>query len=244
MIYDKKEIRAILNEYSKKDPEDAYHMRSKLQCWRFEKQIRLCAKMIPKNSKVLDIGCGWGHVGAVLSMMRPDLRIVCIDNQKLSIWEKLKKFKLKLERGDALHLRFKNNSFDSVIAFGVMEHVSDDKKFLKEIYRVSKKGAINFIFNLPNKFALNEFGAKLLGIGYHDKMYTKKHIKELFEQVGGFKIIKIGREFLIPAQVNRISKWLNKCFDKHYMFIDKLDDFLISTPLNLFAEAYYVIYRK
>lgn len=244
MMFDDKRVKEAIDFYIKKYPGDAYHMQSKLNCLRYEQQVKKCAKIIPKNAKVLDLGCGWGQVSVILSIIRPDLKIIGIDIEREPLWKKLNKFKCKFTVGDALNLKFKGKTFDSVVAFGLMEHVSDDKKLLQEIYRVSKPNAINFIFNLPNKYSLNEFGAKILKIGCHDRRYTKKQIKRLVEKAGKFKIIGIGREFLIPAQVNRISRSLNNFFNTHYLLINKLDKFLVRTPLNIFAESYFVVYKK
>lgn len=245
MIYENKKIRRILDEYSQKDPENAYHMKSKLNCYRFEQQINLCAKLIPKKAKIVDMGCGWGHVCAVLSLMRPDLKIIGIDTKKGGVWEmiKKKKFKCDFEVMDALNTKFKKEMFDAVISFGVMEHVKDENKFLKEIRRILKKGGLNLVFNLPNKYSLNEFGAKIVRIKSHKKRYVKKEIKELFEK-NNFKNIKIRREFFIPAQVNRISERLNSFFNKYYKSIDRVDKFIMKTPLDVFAEAYQIICRK
>lgn len=46
--------------------------------------------------------------------------------------------KIKIE--DATHLSFSDNNFDVVIGNHIMEHIPNDKKALKEIYRVLKPG--------------------------------------------------------------------------------------------------------
>jgi SAM-dependent methyltransferase len=43
-------------------------------------------------------------------------------------------------KGDALNLPFPNGAFDSVFAFDVIEHVGDDRRFVKELVRVTKPG--------------------------------------------------------------------------------------------------------
>ena len=43
-------------------------------------------------------------------------------------------------RGDALNLPFPSQSFDSVFAFEVIEHVPDPRRFIEEIVRVTRPG--------------------------------------------------------------------------------------------------------
>jgi ubiquinone/menaquinone biosynthesis C-methylase UbiE len=243
MIYDNKKIRSILDVYSKEDPENAWHMKSKLNCYRFERQIGLCAKSIVENGTVLDLGCGWGHTTAVLSMMRPDLKITGIDKKKRNMWDKLRNFKCKFMLGDATNLKFKDKSFDAIVSFGVMEHVNKDEKMLQGIYKILKPNGINLMFNLPNQYSMNEFLSRLLKIWHHEKRYTKKEVKNKFKEAG-FKNIQIKRELLIPSQVNRVSNWLGDFFNKYYRFIDFIDRILIKTPLNIFAQTYFIRCQK
>lgn len=46
----------------------------------------------------------------------------------------------KIKNEDATHLSFDDNNFDAVIGNHIMEHIPDDAKALKEIYRVLKPG--------------------------------------------------------------------------------------------------------
>ena len=241
MIFNNKKVKEVINYCFKYYPEYTYHLDSRLTCLRYERQVAKCTEVIPKNAKVLDLGCGLGHISMILSIARPDLDIIGIDRTKAPLWKKIK-FKCKFEKGDALNLRFKDNTFDVVISFGVMEHTNNDKKFLKEIYRVLKFNGINLMFNLPNKYSMNEFFAKILET-CHENKYTKKQIKNLFLDTG-FRDIEIKRESFLPAQFNEVSRFLGNVTNKYHRLIDRIDRILIKTPLNLIAEAYYITSRK
>ncbi len=78
--------------------------------------------------------------------------------------------------------------------------------------------------------------AKKLGIWYHTNKFSKKEIYNMLT-IFGFEVIDFKIEFLIPAQVNRISKKLNNIFNSNYLLIQKIDDILTKTPLKLIAEA-------
>lgn len=141
-------------------------------------------------------------------------------------------------------LCLKNSKFDAVPSFGVMEHITDNK-FLHEIFRVLN-GGYNFIFDLPNKYTFTEvvilrFLELILRrkFFYHRKRYTKREIKNLLSK-NGFKDIKIKREFIIPAQLDRINQTIGKFFNKYYMILNKLDKFLTKTFLNFFLQTFTI----
>jgi SAM-dependent methyltransferase len=52
-------------------------------------------------------------------------------------------------RGDALNLPFPSQSFDSVFAFEVIEHVPDAQRFIEEIVRVTRPGG-EITISTPN----------------------------------------------------------------------------------------------
>ena len=47
-----------------------------------------------------------------------------------------------VQKQDATQFSFANNHFDLVIANHILEHIPDDRKAMKEIYRVMKPGAM------------------------------------------------------------------------------------------------------
>ena len=86
-----------------------------------------------------------------------------------------KKFKkVKFIKGDGRKMKFKENSFDTVYSSATIEHVgsrSNQLKFVKECYRVSRK---NVFITTPNKFYPIDFHTKLPFIHYlPNKIYRK-----------------------------------------------------------------------
>ncbi len=67
-----------------------------------------------------------------------------------------------------------SNSFDYVISFQVIEHIENDKEFLKEIYRVLKVGG-KLILTTPNHVQ------SLTRNPWHVREYTVAELKELME---------------------------------------------------------------
>lgn len=105
---------------------------------------------VEKNMIILDIGTGSGTYISYLS----DIAKLCIGidivRENLYLAKKKKKENLELLQMDAENIAFKNKTFDSVIIIEAIEHVYNDEKVIKEIYRVLKpKGKL--ILTAPNK---------------------------------------------------------------------------------------------
>lgn len=225
-----------------KDFQTSLHVTSNLNWHRYETQIKRLKKLIPKNSKVLDIGCGWGFTTAMIKKIRPDLTVIGADLEQHKTWNKYEKYGCKYVISDAEDMIFDNNSFDAVISFGMIEHLNENK-FIKESHRILRNNGMNFIFNLPNKYSINEFLADMLKIGYHEKRYDFKSIKTLLKRYD-IREFNIEKEFFIPAQIGKISPFLGEVFNKSYRMINLIDTIIKKTPLNFFSEALFVWYIK
>jgi len=238
------EIRKLLITYALKHP--SYTLRitilSNLLWLRYKKQVEFVTKVAQKGARVLDIGCGLGQTTAMLATLRPDLKVNGIDLNEAQTWRDIKRhYGCHFQVGDALNLPFEEE-FDIVVSFGVMEHVKNDEKFLREVHRVLVSGGHNFIFNLPNKYALPEFLGKIFVGASHERRYTKQEIIKLLAKAR-FRHFRIEKEFIVPAHVDRVSKILGNVFDKHYLLIDRVDSNL-SKVLAFFSESFRVYCRK
>lgn len=97
---------------------------------------------LPKNSSVLDIGCGYARIS--LFLKNCGYTVTAIDNDAKMVLEARKKG-LDAEKGDAENLGFADNKFDLVVTDGLLEHFQNPEKALCEESRVTKKFAVNFI---------------------------------------------------------------------------------------------------
>jgi len=117
----------------------------------FASYIELCKRLIPKGSSILDCGCGIGLSSYLLA--NAGLRVTATDISPLFISEAKKRYankpKLRFFVGDAIRTSFRNQSFDAVCSYDLLEHVTDVKGVLKEIYRIIRKGGRLVIFT-PN----------------------------------------------------------------------------------------------
>ena len=102
-----------------------------------------------KEKKCLDIGPGTGRWIQFIAGNNPDcIAAIDISSESLSRCssncEYLQKANLELDKFD-----FKDDFFDVVISFEVLEHLQDPSNFLKEIQRVTKPGGL-ILMSLPN----------------------------------------------------------------------------------------------
>ncbi len=149
---------------------------------------------INKNSKVLDVGCGYGgtalHIAKKVGCQVTGITLV--EEQAKTGNENIKKEKLddkvKLLVGDYHHTNFPDNSFDMIYGLEAVCYADEDK-FLKEMYRLLKPGGEIIIidaFRIDRKY--NEEEALLMkkwadGFAYKELKNVTKFIKKA-EKIG------------------------------------------------------------
>jgi len=145
------------------------------------------AKTFIDKCDVLDFGSGDGYGANLLSKYCNS--IIGIDISSNVIEKASNKYKCpnlsfkKINDINTSKLPFKNESFDVVTSFQVIEHIDNTEKYLDEIYRVLKDEGV-FILSTPNrvnrlfkyqrpwnKFHVKEFSSNTL----------HKHLKLFFD---------------------------------------------------------------
>ena len=132
----------------------------------FRKNIK-----IKKNYNLIDIGTSpilEDYENIIFQKYPLKHKILCFSNQDCSILKK--KFPdIKIKKGNGLDTKFSSNSFDIVYSSATIEHVGsffNQKKFVKELFRISKK----YIFiTTPNRYFPFEFHTKLPLLHYLPK---------------------------------------------------------------------------
>lgn len=157
---------------------------------------------IPKNGVVLDLGCFIGEKLWQLPKGRNYLAVgIDIALPALQIAKKVGFPNHKFIAADAQNLPFKNNSIDIVLAFDVIEHLTNPEKGFAEIARVLKPDG-KLLLHIPikdNKWSLFWFKQKLfpktarkdyLDVGHFPElMLTTEQIKNFLAR-NGFKLEK------------------------------------------------------
>jgi len=105
------------------------------------------------RGRVLEVGCGFGYGAYLMAAMGPGLRIFAMDRAPAAIRVARRLWgadpRIVFQTGDASALPFPDNSFDAVVAFEVIEHLSDPERFIQEVRRVLVDGGV-FLGSTPN----------------------------------------------------------------------------------------------
>lgn len=220
-----------LSEYTKITPE-GYSFRI-----RREKVFSLIPDA-KNEGQVLDIGCGPGIM--VEGLLEKGYRVHCIDASPQMIHLAKKQYgsheKVVIEVGDVEKLYFPNNTFQIILAMGLMEYLDDENVALQQIKNaLDEKGRI--IITFPNKrspwriynrvmlvvlkplLKMYKFIFKKKPHPITHTEYTTDDVIALLERNGlrtekiifyNFKIIPYPFDTLFP----RLTVWQSKLFEK------------------------------
>ena len=106
--------------------------------------MELIAQLVPKGSRVLDLGCGNGEFLAYLRDTRQcrgygveinDANLLACAQRGVNV------IQLNLEEGLAL---FEDQSFDIVLQLDTLQHLRNTEKMLRETARVGRVGIVSF----------------------------------------------------------------------------------------------------
>lgn len=105
--------------------------------------------------RVLDIGCGPGHIPLQLVTMISDVEVCGVDlsQEMLRIAEEHRAVSPHAERvsfrlGDAKGLEDQDDAFDTVCSNTILHHIPDPVPFLRESWRVLRPGGVLLIRDL------------------------------------------------------------------------------------------------
>jgi methionine biosynthesis protein MetW len=108
------------------------------------KDMELIAELVPRGSRVLDLGCGNGEFLAHLRDHRQcsGYGIEIADANVLACTQRgVNVIQLNLEEGLAL---FEDQSFDVVLQLDTLQHLRNTEKMLRETARVGRIGIVSF----------------------------------------------------------------------------------------------------
>jgi len=139
---------------------ETLHLLNHFNQTRFE----FAANYIPnwRKLRVLDVGCGGGLACEMLTQSGANVSGIDLSENSIKVAKEhasQSQLEIDYRQGFAENLPFESNTFDVVLCFDVLEHVSSLKSVISEIDRVLSKGGI-FLFDTINR----TFKAKLVMI--------------------------------------------------------------------------------
>lgn len=172
---------------------------------RVKKQMEIFTRVLPKNEKILEGGCGLGPYLIRLRQLGYDIEGI---DYNLGPVQKLLQYdpKLPVKVGDVAAIPYPNETFGGYLSLGVIEHFFEGpQKAIREAHRVLKEGGV-FVVAVPRNHFFMRLTAPLRWLkgNAHFRRYLKKPIeshyweqyfnrKDLvrYLQEGGFEVREI-----------------------------------------------------
>jgi len=124
---------------------------------------------------VLELGCGEGRGIDLISPKASSY--LGLDKIEVIINRLKNKYpKLNFESGSFPPVQIKDNSFDTIVTFQVIEHIKHDRLFLEEIYRLLKPGGTALISTPNIKMTLSRNP-------WHEREYTSEELTTLASSI-------------------------------------------------------------
>lgn len=212
-------------------PESKFKVWSLLKYRQIIHNIFLKSFFFTKQTTILDIGTTEildTYENYLIHHYKYKKNITCFSNQNLKNIKKLYP-EIKTIHGDGRKTNIKNKSYDVVYSSATVEHVGNLKnqtKFIKEMYRIAKKG---FFLTTPNRYFPIEIHTLIPLI----HMLPKK-IHRFLLNILGYKFLakEENLNLLSERDLRKICKELNI----KYYIIKKIKIFMFTSNLLLVVK--------
>ena len=164
---------------------------NKFQVYIHKKRYQLARKYVSRTDNILDIGCGLGWGTDWLSLASNS--VIGLDTCENALRVARSRYKGPVfVKADATELPFGDQSFHTVVAIEVIEHVKNQDAFMSEVLRVLKQDG-TLILSTPNKRNLvariaNLFGIEVQKNPYHTNEFDYKTL-DAFLTASGLEIV-------------------------------------------------------
>lgn len=210
---------------------------------------------IQRGSKILDVGCGSGHM---IEMLRKYGYEMAGIEPATNMREAAQKRNPEVQILDARagELPFKDASFDAVLAIEIFRYLHQDEclKGYQEALRVLKPGGY-FIFTMQNRYCLDGFPLyyalkRLLSPIFKTRMHydhftTPGEVEKILKQYLGSQVESVSTRGVTFAPLHIPYKALRSVMSKIAKFVEPFDTWISSQHWhNLLAGNLVVMLQK
>lgn len=174
------------------------------------------AELLPKNARVLDVGCGDGLVANLVKQKRPDVDISGVDVLVRS------QTYLPIDKFNGQKIPHADNSFDVVTFVDVLHHTEDPLVLLREAARVAHKAVLikdhtqDGLLSGPTLRFMDRVGNARHGVPLPFNYWSKQRWLETFQALN----LTVGEWKKDLQLYPQPASWL---FDRSLHFIARLD---------------------
>ena len=161
------------------------------------------SQYLPASGTVLDWGCHHGPDACLIRARWPQLALHGCDFVGESEFRAFRDHSRMEYRAltDVAALPYAPNTFDVVIASGVLEHTAMDMEALKALFHVMRHGGTLIITYLPHRWSWVEWRKRRIDKeDFHRRLYGKRESDTLLKHCG-FYPIEIGYQTFVPNVV-------------------------------------------
>jgi len=165
------------------------------------------ASRLAENKKVLDLGCNTGYGTEIL--FKSAKEVVGVDVSEKAILSAKSRYGhlgIEFQVVDGVVLPFRDNEFDMIVSFQVIEHIVDYGKYLNELKRVLSPSGI-VLFATPNSLLRLDPGMKPWN-KFHSREFNSTDLKSLldtfFSTVGIFGLF--AEDHFYTVEFNRVHR--------------------------------------
>ncbi len=167
--------------------------------------------MTPKHQEIVDIGCGTGGTTDILNKYG---NVKGLDSSEVALSYCKKRGLTNIELYTPPEVPIKEKSVDLITLFDVLEHIENDKAFLKTLNcKIKPKGYL--LLTVPTYDAL---WSGEDDVSLHFRRYNKRKLVHILNETN-FRIVRFSyfNFFLLPAiyLIIKLSKFTNKAHESN-----------------------------
>ncbi len=232
-----------------KDLEDKTGLIAEAKKRSFRHQLKSLTRFInPSKKKILDVGTGGGFF--LEEAKKAGFDCFGLDISPFACGLAKKNFGEKIFCGTIEEANYPDSFFDAVCLLDVLEHISNPKKIIQEIWRITKPGGLLFIVS-PNHNSLSRkvFGRNWFQYKHEHVFYFNKNSFQIIAQKNGFdlEIFKLNiKNFSIGYYQQYFKKYKMKGFAKIFLFLSRfMPEWLLKLSLpNPITGEFLAIAKK
>ncbi|MGD2175694.1 MAG: class I SAM-dependent methyltransferase [Candidatus Brocadiaceae bacterium] len=174
--------------------------------------VRKATRMGVERGRALDVGCGPGHLCALLAQRLPGLDVVAVDLSDSMLELAAHNLgragaeRVRLVHADAKHLPFEEECFDLVFSQHTLHHIPDPRALLLEMKRVTRPDGRLFVRDLrrPPVAGMMELYVRTFGhiydrLGDHAEAGKAQYRDSLAAALSSEEWVRLAERCGIPA---------------------------------------------